>query len=317
MKKFIENNFGLFVILALVVAFAFPSSTKYFTLFPEYALMAVLFLAFLKTDFLHFFDLLKKPIPILFYTVVNLFLLPVLVFWGFNFFGFSSAALAFMLISATPAAAATVVLSDLCKGDPNYSLLTIVISSVICPISIPFLINILIVESVEISFLDMFLKLFMMIIVPLVVAVPFRLFFKRVINKTKSYFSVVSIFLLIIVVLGSVDGLQEKVFSSPSKLPLFISITVIFFVVKYGISLLLGFWMVPAVRVSYSIASAFINIGLILVFTKNFFSEVMDGEVLLFMVLVQGIWNLGLFPLQKISHWIIKRQGSTTTDAND
>jgi hypothetical protein len=109
------------------------------------------------------------------------------------------------------------------------------------------------------------------------------------------------------VLFGSIDGLQEKVFSEPEKLPLFFMIAIIYFIFKYGLSYLLSFWMRPDIRVSYSIVSTFINIGLIIVFAKSFFADTMDGEVLLFIVLTQIIWNIGLFPLQKISIWFIKK----------
>jgi BASS family bile acid:Na+ symporter len=210
-------------------------------------------------------------------------------------------------LAAAPAPASSAVLSDLCKGNPNYALSVTLISSIICPLSIPFLINLLTPESVDFAFLNMFWKLFMIIIIPLVISIPIRLFAKKLIDKTKTYYSFANVFFLTIVLFGSIDGLQEKVFSEPEKLPLFMMIALIYFALKFVLSYLLGFWMRPDIKVSYSIVSTFINIGLIIVFAKDFFENTMDGEVLLFIVLTQIIWNLGLFPLQKISLWFIKK----------
>lgn len=306
-KSWIENNFGVIILITVVIAFLFPQITPIFSPFPEYALMLVLFFTFLKMDFGAFREVFIKPFPIFFFIFLNLLLIPALIYFGFSFLGMYSAALAFLLVSAAPAPAASAVLADLCRGNPHYALSITIISSFLCPVTIPALINILTPSEVDISFFEMFWQLFKIIIIPFIIALPFKYFTKNIIKKTKSYYSLINVFLLTIVLLGAIDGLQAKVFNSPELLPVFFTVATLYFVIKYILGFILGFWMKPDIRVSYGIVSAFINIGLIIVFAKRFFAETMGGEVILFIVLVQVLWNISLLPLQKFSQWFIKK----------
>ncbi|MHC1604868.1 MAG: bile acid:sodium symporter family protein [Candidatus Methanofastidiosia archaeon] len=289
----IENNFSVFIALALVFGLAFPKISIAFNPYIVPMLMGIMFLTILKIDSKDFFKSASKPFYLVYLSSLILIISPIF-FYYFSKLFYPEIAIATLIIIAMPAAMASTSLTDLLGGNASLSLLLTTITSLLAPFTVPFLILILAGVKTQANFLDMLLLLSEVIFIPFIAALLSRKLFPLTINKTKKYYSSTNIFLLFLVIIGPVGNNAEFILSNFNK-AIYISI---FFIIVSVLLHLVGwyatFWRPREDRIAAATTIAYFNITLGIVFASKFFSPL----IVLAVVLYNVPWNMMLIPFQ-------------------
>jgi len=172
MKKFLSffNKYiAIWVIILGVVAYIFP---QLFIIFKSYINVFFAIAMFgiglvLKED--DYKNIIKNPWPILFGTLCQFTIMPLLALLTCQIFHLSEAwTIGLILTGAAPGAMTSNIISYLSKGDVAYSVSLTSLSTLLCPVLTPLITLFLAGARVQISFWPMFFTIIWVVIVPLI-----------------------------------------------------------------------------------------------------------------------------------------------------
>ena len=204
-------------------------------------IMFVLGLGLTGADFLR---VLKQPRDFLVGAASQIILLPVIAFILVKIWPISpELAIGVMIIAAAPGGVTSNLLTSFAKGDVALSISLTAIISLLCIITIPFIV----LTSVEllggsnitqnISLLSMSRDMFLIVTVPVILGMIFRKIFFGAASKIEPVAKKVSIFLFILVLLGAIAAERENVVSYFAKAGLItLVLNVVMMVVAYYIA---------------------------------------------------------------------------------
>lgn len=308
LESVLTRFFSLFLIAALGVGLIFPWICDALAPFILPILMAVIYLGFLKTDYSVFQHEIRNVKRQLWLSTFCLILLPSFLFlvvkvletlmgtnpaWGTGV----------LLLFASPVAALSPTLALVLNGHFERTLCTLILSSILAPFTLPLLLSFWVGESMDVHPLNMTLFLVQLILLPFVVAQLTLRFAKPVAKNLKPHTASISVLLLMLVIFGAISGLSENISSHPKEVLEGIAVASLCIFFSFCIGWLLH---PPGVslrdRSTLAILATWTNIGLSIVFAKQFFP---DSPVLLFVILAEVPWNLSFAPaqffIQKIS----------------
>lgn len=137
MKKVLENNSSLILVLTVFFGIIFPYFS-FFTKFITYFLMLILFITFLKVDFNCIRIYIKKPLLIIYIIFINSFLTPILIYLIYKNFCFNYLELsAIMLLALVPTGVAASAMTDLSNGNTLLTVLLTIITHILASFLIP------------------------------------------------------------------------------------------------------------------------------------------------------------------------------------
>lgn len=301
LESLLTRYFSLFLITSLGVGLIFPKLCDVFAPSILPVLMLVIYLGFLKTDYSVLQNEIRNVKRQLWLCTFCLILLPSFLFlvvkasevilgthpdWGTGV----------LLLFASPVAALAPTLALVLHGHFERSLCALILSSMIAPFTLPLLLSFWVGESMDVSILNMTLFLAQLILIPFLAAQLTHRFAKPLQEKLKPHTASLSVLLLGLVILGAIAGLSEKMASNPKDVLEGVAIASACIFLAY----LMGWWLHPrgaslADRSTLAIISSWSNIGLSIVFAKQFFP---DSNVLLFVILAEIPWNLSFAPAQ-------------------
>jgi bile acid:Na+ symporter, BASS family len=155
------------VITSMAAAFIFPDFGSLFQALPIYCVMANFFLSYLSIEITDVWKALKGHSgPILAVTIMKLAVLPVILFFVFDYFA-PAYALSALLLTGVSTGVVAPFISNMVKGNSSLVLVVVVITSFLAPFTLPALIQIIAVKQVEISFFAMLRMLALVIFVPI------------------------------------------------------------------------------------------------------------------------------------------------------
>ncbi|MFA6413445.1 MAG: hypothetical protein WCW53_12175 [Syntrophales bacterium] len=158
----------VFVVLSsMIVGIVYPDFGAYFQAMPMYCLMALFFLSYLSIEL----DTVRKALQryhrkILTFTLLKSILLPVLLFYIFDFLA-PAYALSALLLTGVSAGVVAPFISNLVRGNSSLVLVVVVITSFLTPVTLPILIELVAAKQVEISLFGMIRMLALVIFVPI------------------------------------------------------------------------------------------------------------------------------------------------------
>lgn len=163
------TSFWRYILIALVLGFAWPTPGLWLQPSLTYLLMLMMFLSCLRIDVA---DLQDIPRHWSRYAVLLLFIfvLPTLVVALFRDLFPGAVFVGLALAAASPSAISVVFLSDLFHGQPSKALATTVLAHLISPVITPLLVWLLAREIVQIEFLPMMLLIAKVVLLPLLLA---------------------------------------------------------------------------------------------------------------------------------------------------
>lgn len=256
-------------------------------------LIFMLFLSFLDVDLSHIKSELKRPGQLFMQISWNFLLVPILVFFGFHWLGLDDFAIAGMLLAAMPAGMTGPVLTKIAGGRVATSAVLTVVTHILVPLSVPVLFWLIGGLDVQIDVQTLFQRMLLIIGVPVVLAAIFRNYFKKTIERTKSYYKLLSILVLaalayFVIMPYSEIILDDAFFILPALLGTYV-LCLIFALTSFGFSRKRK----SKERAALIISRVYMNPALAIVLAFQFFGP----EVTLITILYEVPWftTFGLY----------------------
>jgi bile acid:Na+ symporter, BASS family len=151
----------------MAIAIIYPDFGSLFQALPIYCLMANFFLSCLSIELISVWNALKGHVrQIMTFTILKLVILPIILFFVFNYFA-PTYALSALLLTGVSTGVVAPFISNMVKGNSSLVLVVVVITSALAPFTLPALIKIVAVSPVEISFFGMIRMLALVIFIPI------------------------------------------------------------------------------------------------------------------------------------------------------
>ncbi len=298
MLEKIEKNFWIFLALALISGLAFGKYGQSLQFLLTPLLGVILLLIFLKTECRQVLEHAKKPLLLIYVLSILLIAVPIVTFVITKPIN-PELAIGLLLLASTPPAIASPLLTEIAKGNTSLTLATVIPAYMIAPFLMPFLFIILAKESITIDPLPMFMTLATLIFVPLIISQTLKrtpaAFF---IEKTKKYYSAISILVITLIIFIAVSVQAEFIIQNPIEALSNLAWVYGFFILMHILGYLAVFWRKKEDRIAVSIVNTYMNSALAIVLAVQFFTP----EVVLITVLAQAPWNTLLQPFK----WIVK-----------
>ncbi|KKT19330.1 MAG: Bile acid:sodium symporter family protein [Candidatus Peregrinibacteria bacterium GW2011_GWA2_43_8] len=290
----IEKHFFLILTLALASGLFLPQAGDMLVPAIKPLLMMILLLTSLKIDFKSIFSYLKKPLRSTYIFVLIMLIIPTIVFLITNQID-QTLAIGLLLMTATPPAMASPVLTEIFKGNSALSLTTLITCSLLSPLTMPFLFKILTSQSIELDSLEMAKTLAIMIFTPIILAEIIKKIqsAKPTIEKVKKYVSGINIIIMSILGYIGIAIQSDTLLNNPlSIIKQLIALTILF-AVMHVIGYMIGFWRPREDKIAIATSNTYMNSSLAFVIAVEFFPP----EIVLISIVSQLTWNLfpGIF----------------------
>jgi bile acid:Na+ symporter, BASS family len=163
------NDFLLVIVIisSVIIAVIYPDFASRFQALPIYCLMANFFLSCLSIELISVWNALKEQSGQIFvFTIMKLIILPVILFFIFDYVA-PAYALSALLLTGVSTGVVAPFISNMVKGNSSLVLVVVVITSALAPFTLPVLIQVVAVKHAEISFFGMIRMLSLVIFVPI------------------------------------------------------------------------------------------------------------------------------------------------------
>lgn len=262
--------------------------------------MFVLFFSLLKTNTGELARKIKDFKLVIYLIFLTLIITPVLLYFVFNIFLEFEYAIAILVLLVMPVGMSVPVYAHIFKSDKELALIIAIITSLLCPLTIPLLIYFLVGIKTNIDFFQMFLNLCIVIFIPFILSILFRKIWKKFIDKTEKYYSSVSIIVIMFIMAGAIAKIDVlQIINNKSIIFPFLSLFILAILLH-----IIGYYAVykkdNKIKITSSLATAYMNSTLAIVLAAKFFSP----EVLLLVILYQIPTNLILIGFG----YIVKRR---------
>lgn len=282
MNQLIKTHFVYFLIGAMILGFLVPGPFAFLSSLTIPILGAIMVFSFLSMDYRLLLAQLKRPRDIAVVFVITKILLPAALFFAIKPFN-PILAVAVLLITAAPAAAVSPTLTSLCRGDMEFILVILTVTTVLAPITLPLTINLLAGTSIDIDVRGMVITLVQIIIAPLAIALLLKRFFERPIERVKPYLSSAAVVLLAVLLLGIVAKGSPEIRGHLDLAPGYLLLA---FILGTALTLL-GWFLFPFLdkgkRIGLAICTSYINVGLVIVLASRYFPV----EVMIFSIIFE------------------------------
>jgi len=289
----------LVIFLSVIAGILLPRFGSLFQPYPLYLMMLLLFLSFLsiKIDTI-WHTLINSFWTIIFLSFLKIIALPIGIYFLFRF-TYPSYAIAAMLLSGVSTGVVAPFISNLVKANSSLVLVMVVITSMLVPFTLPAIIKILLVRSVEISLSGMIRMLSLVIFVPILSVETLRRLSPGLMKEIMKRQFPVSLVIFSLINLGVFSQYAEFFYQKPAT----ILVALLVAVILSGIYLLVGILFLLIGSIENQLAAA-ISLGnmnnvLIIVFASQFFSPLEPTVAAMYMFPFFGL----IFPLRIYRHW--------------
>lgn len=283
------------LVLWLVVWLLLPTVGAVFQPLMKYFLLVVMYLSFLKIDLDKLIDQVIHPVKWVYLVVISMIVLPIILYVVTQALWFSNElSIAVLLVSAMPAAMATPALSDIFKGNTPLNIIILLVWSLLTPFLVPRITKSFLGINISYSLSTMMINLAWTIFIPWILAQETRNFFPKLVHKTMHYYTGIEIVLLFFLVLWPVAKAAPYIYGHIGEM---LGAILWWFVISILMHLV-SWHLLPkatrAERVSSTLAIAYLNLPLAIVFANSFFTPM----VAVLVVLYDIPWNLMLIPFK-------------------
>jgi len=296
-KKFLHlmESYIFVLLVSIAIGIIFPKTVAPLGDYTALILAIIFFFSALKLDLKEVRSCLKD-IPLLIVTnVFMLVLFPIIIFYVTKVF-LPDYAIAFMLLAAMPTAMSAPLIADVVGGRQDIALVLTILTSLLAPFTIPFVIQLLAGSVVTVSFASMFWNLAKIIIVPIGLANIVKPFFKKQILATSYTFKPISVTLLGLLIMGVVGKQSDQIFRAfkGEFLDALIALFVLF-AAFHVIGYYTAYWRKRDVRISVSVCLTYMNFTLAIYLAATYFT---DSRVLVPVILSVLPWSLMVIPFE-------------------
>jgi BASS family bile acid:Na+ symporter len=283
---FRKNDFILlFVILsAMGVGIGLPEFGRAFAPYPLYFMMVQLFFSFLSINFLQVFQEIKnKAFIILVLCLFKLCIIPVGLFFLTQAL-WPEYAVPVLLLSGISTGVLAPFISGLLGASTLLVLMTVVVSSLLAPFSLPVLVSLLIGHTIEIPFWAMVRILAMVIFLPALAVILLRSIYPPSLEKLEKIQLPASVISIACINLGVFAKYSSFFIGAPVKVAESILVSFVLSAIYHLIGLLVTWGMKKEDRLAGAISFAYINTVLIIGFSAQFFGPLSPALAALYML---------------------------------
>ncbi|MBU0577044.1 bile acid:sodium symporter [Patescibacteria group bacterium] len=283
-------------VLSIPIAVYLPQIGKLFSPYTSWLLGALLFFSFCGISFDALIKAVKKPIKPFFVSIVILLVAPLVVFPIMERFFpiYLLGALIFMLL---PSAVSSPAIASIYNGNVPFATVNAVFSNLLSPFTIPLFLVLFIGASVEISTAAMLLQLLIIIVIPFVLGLIANSYTPKFIEKTKSYYRPINLFLLFLLFFAILSPYSKELVGNLLNGHLWLAVFIVHLVLYFFSKLTVLHATSKSEKISIESNMMFLNIGLAVVIVQNYFGP----TEMLFIIFCEIFWVVlvGLFKFIK------------------
>ncbi|MDD2474295.1 MAG: bile acid:sodium symporter [Dysgonamonadaceae bacterium] len=294
LSLFIEKYFWVFFIAGLLMGLIIPVYNDNLMSLLKPLLMVMLFLVFLKTDVAQIFTKIRNYKQMTFLSLSFMLVIPLLLFFVINLFD-QTLAIGVLLLTAMPAAVASPALTDIVKGNIALSTSIVIITSLIAPLTVPFLFWLIQFEGLSVNPLWLFKDLAIVIIIPVIASQLIKKYAHNIIVKNDHVITSVNVIILSFMVYIAMASQREVILSDFTGILWHTFLLYIVSILLHFIGYFMGFKEDNKGKIAITIASAYKNNGMAIVLAALYF----EPAILILMVLSELPWNTLLIPYRK------------------
>ena len=261
-----------------------PKLGKFFIPYPLYLQMFLLFLSFLKIDFVEVLKNIRRTSSIiLFLCILKLFIIPAGLFFITHAI-WPEYALPVLLLSGISTGVVAPFISGLLNATTLLVLVMVVISTLLVPFSLPALVDLLLGETIEISFLPMVKILTMVVFLPVAAVILLRPLAPSLLKRLERVQFPVSLVIFACINLGVFAKYSSFFMESLGKLAEIILVAFTLSAIYHILGFLATWGRKKEDRLAGAISFAYINNVLIIVFSSQFFGPLSPTLAAMYML---------------------------------
>ncbi len=297
--QFIENYFWVFLISGIILGLYHPVYTDTLMSMLKPLMMTMLFLVFLKTDFVLILKQIQNYRLIAYLACIYMLIIPVIFFLALNLFN-KEMALAILLLTAMPAAVSAASLTDIVKGNIALASGITIITSLLAPFTIPLLFRFLNYETFTINTWDIFADLIIIVFVPLILSQVIKRVIPGFISRGINKITPVNILIISLMIYAAMGSQREMIISGFPGLLWHIMALYLIFILLHFLGYFIGYNQTKESKVAITIGTAYKNNGLAIVLAAIHF----EPSILVLMVLSEFPWNTLLAPFRRVVRYL-------------
>jgi BASS family bile acid:Na+ symporter len=274
----------LVIFCSMGAGIGFPELGRLFIPYPLYFMMFLLFLSFLKIEFIEVLRNIRKTSFIIFVLcILKLWILPASLFFLTQAI-WPEYALPVLLLSGISTGVVAPFVSGLLNASTLLVLMMVVISTLLVPFSLPALVDLLLGQTLKISFLSMVKILTMVVFVPAVVVILLRPLVPSLLKRLERAQFPISLVFFACINLGVFAKYSSFFMESLGKLSEIILVAFILSAIYHMVGFLVTWGRRKEDRLAGAISFAYINNVLIIVFSSQFFGPLSPTLAAMYML---------------------------------
>ncbi len=296
--NYLTESYLVVVLLALFLGVIFSQNIIFLAEYSTVILGAIFFLSALKINMREVVASFADKKMLVAVNVFMLILFPILIYYG-TLAIVPSLAVAFLLLAAMPVGMTAPLLSEISGGKQSLALVLTVSTSLLAPITVPFVMQILAGATISVDFLDMFFALAEVIFIPFILANILKLFWQKGVDKVASNFKSISVLLLGVLIMSIVakqaDVIIEGLYGGQTLK--YVGFLFILFIIFHILGYFTIFWREKSERITTTVCLTYMNFTLAIYLADKFFQE---PSVVIPVVLSVIPWAILLTPFKYI-----------------
>lgn len=215
-----KKDYILVIVLygSLISGIFFPSISEKVSVYIKYLMMTMLFLSFIKISPKDIGNaLVSNRSGLILGLVLRLFIAPAIAFYV-TLMIYPPLSLPILLLAGASTGVSSPFFTSLCKGNISYCLIMAIATSLIVPVSLPFIINLLVQSTLDYNLLGMAVFLTMIIFVPLVAAFGFRAISPHLLDKVNRMGYPISLVVIAAVNFGALGRYVPYLKANPEQI---------------------------------------------------------------------------------------------------
>ena len=293
--SFIEKYFWAFFIAGLILGLFFPVFNDFLMTMLKPILMIMLFLIFLKTDIAEIIANIRNYRQMTFLTISFMIVIPLLFYFIIKTFD-QTLAVGVLLLLAMPPAVASPALTDIVKGNIALSTSIVILTSIVAPLTVPFLFWVIQFDGLSVSPWWLLKDLALIIIIPVTASQLVKRYAGKFITKREYILTSVNILMLTLMVYIAMGSQREVILSDFSGILWDTFVLYVVFILLHFIGHIMGLKENKKGKIAITIASGYKNNGMAIVLAALYFQP----AILVLMVLSELPWNTLLIPYKKV-----------------
>ena len=284
---FLEQRFWIILVVGAILGVLLPGGGEQILGWLEYVTMSVLLIVFLRIDLRDLFSHIKQPVFQLYLVIMCLLVVPTVLYLLALPFG-QDISLSVLLLTSMPAGVASAALTGAFKGNATLSVVITVLTSLIAPLTVPFLFGVLTTATVDVSYWDMAGTLARVIFIPLIISQPIRFIAGNWIDSKKQVFSIANMVFVGLLIFTAISLQRDVYLHNPGAIIIPVIVTSILFASVQAIGYNVAWWREKVDKIAISSSFTYINLSIAILLAAKFLGK----DVLLYTAAAEIPWTI-------------------------